>query len=381
MSTSHAEDAAHAGPIKNPKQFVYTVLAAFVLPIFIIIGLVLFVTYAYKPSGTNQASSQSLGGVSEQSGEQAMAARLTKVGMVEIRDANRPLKTGEEVFKAQCSACHAAGVAGAPKFGDKAAWAPRIPHGYEALLTSALKGKGAMGPQGGGDFEDVEIGRAVVYMADAAGATFPVPEKAGAAAVAPAGGAPNMQAAAAPATPVSAVLAASAATAAAAVPAPAPSTPAAVTAQAAATATALASNVPAAASSVPAAAASDTAATTLAATTPKAATAPAAPGAGAAPAAAMAIAAVAPVPKAMPANAAAGEALYKSACFACHAAGVAGAPKFGDKAAWAPRIALGVPALVAVVKSGKGAMPPRGGTTGSDADITAAVEYMVHAAQ
>jgi hypothetical protein len=54
---------------------------------------------------------------------------------------------------------------------------PRIGQGYATLLEHALKGKGAMPPQGGGDFEDVEVSRAVVYMANAGGATFPVPDR------------------------------------------------------------------------------------------------------------------------------------------------------------------------------------------------------------
>jgi cytochrome c5 len=82
------------------------------------------------------------------------------------------------VFAAQCSACHTAGVVGAPKFGDAAAWGPRNKTGFEALLNSALKGKNAMGPQGGGDFDDFEIARAVVYIANAAGAKFAEPVKA-----------------------------------------------------------------------------------------------------------------------------------------------------------------------------------------------------------
>ncbi|NWG74410.1 MAG: c-type cytochrome, partial [Rubrivivax sp.] len=66
------------------------------------------------------------------------------------------------------------------------------------------------------------------------------------------------------------------------------------------------------------------------------------------------------------------------ACQACHAAGVAGAPKLGDKAAWAPRLAAGVDGLTASVIKGKGAMPPRGGAmAASDADIKAVVAYMV----
>jgi cytochrome c5 len=95
---------------------------------------------------------------------------------VEIRDANRPLRSGEEVFKGQCAACHATGAAGAPKFADAAAWGPRLAQGLEGLVHSALKGKGAMAPQGGGDFNDTEIARGVVYMANAAGGKFEEPK-------------------------------------------------------------------------------------------------------------------------------------------------------------------------------------------------------------
>jgi cytochrome c5 len=102
----------------------------------------------------------------------------------------------------------------------------------------------------------------------------------------------------------------------------------------------------------------------------------AAPAAGAAPAAA-APAAAAPAPVAAAGNA--GEALYKQACVACHGAGVAGAPKFGDKAAWSPRLGAGVAGLTASAIKGKGAMPPKGGSNASEADIRAAVEYMVKA--
>ncbi|MDB5860504.1 MAG: putative Cytochrome c, partial [Ramlibacter sp.] len=76
-----------------------------------------------------------------------------------------------------------------------------------------------------------------------------------------------------------------------------------------------------------------------------------------------------------------GEALYKQTCQVCHAAGVANAPKFGDKAAWAPRIAQGLPALYNTALKGKGAMPPKGGSPAPDADVKAAVDYMVGAAK
>jgi cytochrome c5 len=95
------------------------------------------------------------------------------------------LKTGEQVFAAQCSACHTAGLVGAPKFGDAAAWAPRIKTGYAALLNSALKGKNAMPAQGGGELSETEIGRAVVYMANQGGAKFEEPKAPAASASAP----------------------------------------------------------------------------------------------------------------------------------------------------------------------------------------------------
>ena len=116
--------------------------------------------------------------------EEAVARRIQPVGSIQVKDASSPgaLKTGEQVYQAQCSACHAAGAAGSPKFGDEAAWGPRIKTGYDALLSSALKGKNAMGAQGGGEFGDIEIGRAVVYMANKGGAKFDEPKAPAAAA-------------------------------------------------------------------------------------------------------------------------------------------------------------------------------------------------------
>ena len=280
MSAVHHEEEVHTGPVKNPKQFLLIVFFGFVVPVFIIIGLVKYVTSA---DTTGAGSTQT---------EAAKAERLQKVGMVEIRDANRPLRTGEEVYTAQCSTCHAAGVAGAPTFKDSAAWGPRLKQGFDTLVHSALSGKGAMAPQGGGDFNDIEIARGVAYMANAAGANFPMPDKPAAAAdAAPASSAPPVAAAATPA-------AAPAAT-------------------------------PDAASAAPAAS-SD-----------------------------------------------AGKALYEQTCAVCHGTGVAGAPKFGDKAAWGPFVAEGMDAMVKKATQGIGAMPPKGGSTASDADFKAAIQYMV----
>jgi cytochrome c5 len=298
------QEEAHTGPIRTPKQLLLAVFFSFVIPIFGVIGLVYYVVSENKPAGSSQATDYALGGVPAEDRQKDVMARIQKVGTVEIRDANRPLKTGEEVFKAQCTTCHTAGVAGAPKFGDAAAWGPRIATGFAALLNSALHGKNAMPAQGGGDFDDVEVGRAVAYMANAGGAKFAEPHR-------PAAAAATAEAPAAGAAPVAVAAAAPAAAAATATPA---------------------------------------------------AAAPAAPAT-------------------QVAASGAGEGLYKQACFACHGTGAAGSPKFGDKAAWAPRIAQGIPALVQSALHGKNAMPPKGGTTASDADIRAAVEYMVSAAK
>ncbi len=161
---SHDQHEAHTGPVNNPKQMLLLSLASFIIPVFIIIGLVFYVTSANKEApGASDA-------------ERAVAQRIQKIGAVEVRDANRPLKAGEDVYKAQCAACHATGAAGAPKFADAGAWGARIKQGFDALVNSALKGKGAMGAQAGGDFNDTEIARAVAYMANNAGAKFEEPK-------------------------------------------------------------------------------------------------------------------------------------------------------------------------------------------------------------
>ena len=171
-----AHEGPHEGPIRTPKQLVWAVVASLVVPIVAIIMLVNFVDFGSR-SGAGSDGMQA----------EAVAKRLQRVGSVEIRDANAPvvLRTGEQVYSAQCAVCHAAGVAGAPKFADAGAWGPRLKSGYEALLNSVLKGKGAMGAQGGGDFNDLEIGRAVVHLSNAAGGKFSEPQAPVAAATAP----------------------------------------------------------------------------------------------------------------------------------------------------------------------------------------------------
>ena len=75
------------------------------------------------------------------------------------------LAKGEQVYQTACTVCHGAGLAGAPKFGDKEAWAPRVAKGMEALLTNVLQGLGAMPPKGGRmDLADYDIKAAAAYM-------------------------------------------------------------------------------------------------------------------------------------------------------------------------------------------------------------------------
>lgn len=162
----HDQDDSHSGPIKTPKQLVATIFFAFAIPVTVLSMLAVYVNNETRSASGSDALDR-----------EAIARRLQSVGTVEIAEGGGAavVHTGEQVYTAQCSACHATGAAGAPKFGDAAAWAPRIKTGYDALLHSALKGKNAMPPQGGGSFADFEIGRAVVYMANDAGAKFEEP--------------------------------------------------------------------------------------------------------------------------------------------------------------------------------------------------------------
>ena len=167
------DEEDHTGPIKTPKQLAWAVFLAFIVPIVVIVMLASYVTTDPKPAAGSDALEAS-----------AVSARIHSIGTVEVKDVNdvAAMKTGLQVYQAQCSACHATGAAGAPKFGDTVAWAPRVKTGYDMLLTSALKGKGSMGAQGGGDFSDFEISRAVVYMANGGGAKFDEPKAPAAAA-------------------------------------------------------------------------------------------------------------------------------------------------------------------------------------------------------
>ena len=252
----------HSSFIKTPQQLVVVVLLSFAIPI---IGIVLLVQLVLSSPGADPNAMT----------PEAVTARIQPVGRVEFGAGGGGAaggRSGEEIVKSVCATCHQAGVANAPKLGDRAAWAPHIKEGLNGMVATAIKGKGAMPPKGGNpSLTDDEITRAVVYMANQAGGSFKEP------------------AAKQPAQKPGAVAAAQ-------------GKPGAVD----------------------------------------------------------------------------GKKVYDATCTVCHTAGVANAPKPGDKAAWAPRIAQGKPALYNSALKGKGAMPAKGGNPAlSDDAVKAAVDYML----
>lgn len=127
------------------------------------------------------AAALAMGG-SPKADDDAVAARIQPVAKLEIAGAPKGPATGnrsgEELYKAVCFACHAPGAAipTSPKLGDKAAWAPRIGVGLDVLTKSAITGKNAMPPKGGAtEASETEIARAIVYMTNKSGANFKEP--------------------------------------------------------------------------------------------------------------------------------------------------------------------------------------------------------------
>ncbi|MGQ0547781.1 MAG: c-type cytochrome [Betaproteobacteria bacterium] len=242
----------HSSFIKTPQQLIVVILLAFLVPI---IGIALVVNLVLSRHSAEPGAMTA----------EAVAARIQPVGRVEFGGAGAApgSRSGEEIVKAVCAACHQGGIANAPKLGDRKAWAPHIKEGLKQMVATVIKGKGAMPPKGGdASLTEEEITRAVVHMANQAGAKFKEP--------------------------------------------------------------------------------------------------------------------AATKPAAKQAAVADGKAVYDQTCVACHAQSVAGSPKLGDKAAWAPRIKTGADSLVQSVLKGKGAMPPKAGNPGlTDAQVRAAVDFMV----
>src|SRR3569832_1355086 len=251
MADSHAKMTQ-----ATPQEIIISVLAGLFAPllaIFLIVMLVLSIQDKHLPDTTSEAA------------QKATLARIKPFAHLVALDANAPKveKSGQEVFEAVCTTCHTPGALGAPKFGNKGDWGPRISQGYETLIKHALEGIRQMPPRGGdGDLSDTEVARAVAYMADAAGAKFKAPEAAAASAAKP--------------------------------------------------------------------------------------------------------------------DPSKGKAVYEANCAVCHATGVAGAPKMGDKAAWGPRVSQGYATLYSHALNGIRGMPAKGGNAGlSEADLANAVGFLM----
>ena len=227
----------------------------------------------------------------------ACSSASSRSASVVIADASAPRGnlTGEQVYGQVCKTCHEAGLAGAPKSGDKAAWTARIAEGEKTLVQHAVAGfqgkTGVMPPKGGNpDLTDDEVHRAVVYLANQVGCRL---ERTCANAL-------------------------------------------------------LQRRRPQ--SRRPLRRPPRSRAHRLLPRRPPAAAAP---------------------PRAA-GGAADGKGVYEKTCAVCHATGLAGAPKFGDKAAWAPRIATGLNTLHNSALHGKNAMPPKGGNLAlTDTDVAA----------
>lgn len=245
----------------TPQEVIISVVAGLLAPllaIFLIVMLVLGIQADQKPDTSSEAA------------QKATLDRIKPFAQLAALDANAPKveKSGQEVYDAVCASCHGSGALGAPKFDNQGDWGSRIAQGYDTLIKHAIEGIRQMPPRGGdGDLSDVEVARAVAYLANSAGASFKAPE------------------AAAPAAPAAAV-----------------------------------------------------------ATKPD------------------------PVK---------GKAVYDANCAACHASGVAGAPKAGDKAGWSDRMSQGYAGLYGNALKGIRGMPAKGGNADlSDADLANAVGYL-----
>lgn len=182
MSNAHhspSDADGDTGLIKTPTQLIVVIVLAFVVPIALIFAIIHFVMGGEKPRAGDAVY------------DKAILERIRPVGSVPasaIEKGPSPLvpapapvavvaaaadgakaapsgNNGKAIYDAKCQACHAAGVAGAPKLGDKAAWAPRLSAGAAAMHASAIKGKNAM-PAKGGDtsLPDDDVKAAVDYM-------------------------------------------------------------------------------------------------------------------------------------------------------------------------------------------------------------------------
>jgi cytochrome c5 len=349
---------AHSPLIRTWQQLVVVVAAAFIVPVVLIMMIASLVAGGRKGLEADDS---------------ALLARIQPVGTVQLASGPRAALSGEQAYQQVCKTCHEAGLAGAPKTGDKAAWGKVIAQGEKLVQEHAVKGIRAMPPKGGNpDLSEAEVAAAVVHMANAAGANWKAPAPA----------APVPAAAAAPAERSGQqVVDASCGKCHATGERGAPKIgdrnawiQRAKRGLDSVYASALKGHagMPARGGMAEFSDAEvkravehmmNAGAATAAAATPPAA--PAAPAAAAK---------------------ADGKKVHDTACMACHATGVAGAPKTGDKAAWTVRIAQGTSVLYDHAVKGfqgkAGVMPAKGGNTAlSDDEVKAAVDYMVGVAK
>ena len=288
-----------------------------------VITLLIIVASRILSSGSNDEFDQIMHDAQMKRIEPVSRVRTTAPAAVQVAAAaaSAAPRSGEELSAGTCANCHNTGVAGAPAYTDKAAWDARAANGLEALVASVVNGKGAMPAGGGSDYTEAEIIRAVEFMTGLGngGAVAEAAEETDSA-VEQAGDSDSA----------------------------ASESEAANTESSAAdsqTTESARENTDSAAAATDAASSSD-ASGVVAALTPRVQTA-----------------------------------VDKGVCAACHASGVAGAPKYDDAAEWAKRAESGFAALAQSIQNGKGGMPPRGGSDLSDDELLMAVEYIVRNSQ
>lgn len=173
--TSGPSDSHDGGLIKTPTQLLVVVVLAFLIPIAAILLIIHFVVGGDKtrttPAMSDKAIAERIAPVGntpeiDKAPSPLVPAPAPVAAVAAAGDAGKPAAAdGKAVYDANCQACHAAGVAGAPKLGDKAAWGPRLGAGAAALTASAIKGKNAMPPKGGNaSLADGDVKAAVDYM-------------------------------------------------------------------------------------------------------------------------------------------------------------------------------------------------------------------------
>jgi cytochrome c5 len=168
---AHHEEE-HKGLVNTPKQLIIVSVLALLVPVML----------AYL--GSQWASGDKRMNKTESA--ESIAKRIAPTGEIKKFDPNEPApvvtaaaptsdkpKSGDEVYNGACGACHAGGIAGAPKFADKALWTERIAQGAATLYDHAIKGyqgKAGMMPAKGGNpaLSDAEVKAAVDYMVAAA---------------------------------------------------------------------------------------------------------------------------------------------------------------------------------------------------------------------